>query len=183
MRKLFLGVLLSSFLFVGLGLSLPTLGEYIYQEKIEKVEFKELAKNFGVAFAQSGAELETVIANDTPSPSPTAIPDEITNEEALKQALDLVKQLKGASPLMIAAIIVQIIFLVISTPISKILGGTWLTRRRKLLIILGLSVLVAVLKPVATGTPFINVILDAPTIAAIQVFLHQLLVKPNKVKA
>jgi len=180
MKKLFIGALLSSFLFVGLGLSLPTLGEYIYKDKVEKVQVKDLAQNFGVAFAQSDAEFDALLESDSPTVAPT---DEITNEDALKQALDLAKQLKGASPLMIAAIIVQIIFLVISAPISKILGGTWLTRRRKLLIILGLSVLVAVLKPLATGTPFINVILDAPTIAAIQVFLHQLLVKPNKVKA
>lgn len=99
------------------------------------------------------------IAQDVPAPT-------------IGEVQDLLKSiggLKGASALAIAVVVVQALLLLVRSSFVKLKGSI------KLLIVTGLTLVSGVLALVVSGLPVSAALLHASTIAAFQVFAHQVL--------
>jgi len=109
--------------------------------------------------------LSALVGADAPASLPTA---DLDVGEALKQLLASLGGLKGASALGIAVFVVQGVLLFFRTQLASF-TGKW-----RLLIVTGLSLVAGVLGLSMAGVPWTTALVHANTIAALQVFIHQL---------
>jgi enamine deaminase RidA (YjgF/YER057c/UK114 family) len=99
-----------------------------------------------------------------------------TGEELLK-FLQSIGGLKGAGSLAIAVVAVQGLILFFRSSFAKFSGAS------QLLIVNGLSLVAGVIALKASGVELSAALLHSQTIAAVQVFLHQVVKQVSKPKA
>lgn len=99
---------------------------------------------------------------------PTSLPADLEIGDALKQLLAGLGGLKGASALGIAVFVIQGVLLFFRTQLAAF-AGKW-----RLLIVTGLSLVIGVLALSMAGVSWTSALVHANTLAAVQVFIHQL---------
>lgn len=114
----------------------------------------------------------------TPMPvDPTAV---LPTDQFFSMLFASIGQFKGASVIVIIAIVTQLILAFFRTPLADFAG------KYKLLIVLGLSLVGTIITAFATGASWPIAILSNGTIAALQVLLfeiyNQFVKKPAEVK-
>lgn len=95
-------------------------------------------------------------------------PSDLATDEALKQLLALVANMKGASALSIAVAVTQAVMLFFRTPLAAF-AGKW-----RLMIVVGLSLVSTYLGLVFSGVSWGSALMAGPFIAGIQVLAHQI---------
>lgn len=96
-----------------------------------------------------------------------SLPVDLSTQDALSQLLSTLGGIKGATVLGITAVVLQAVLLFFRTSLASF-AGKW-----RLLIVAGLSLVSGTIALVATGTPFLQALGDANTLAALQVLGHQ----------
>lgn len=92
-----------------------------------------------------------------------------TLDEFFNSLVALITSIKGAAPLVVALGVTQLVMLLARTKIGD-LAGKW-----KLLIVSGLTIVITILGFMAQGTTFAAALFSGATLAAVQVFVHQLI--------
>lgn len=92
----------------------------------------------------------------------------MSTEAWLIEILKAVASVKGMSTAAIAVLVVQILMKFFETPLSQF-AGKW-----KLLAVSGLTVVASVLSGLAMELPLSAALGQAPVLAAVQVFVHQI---------
>lgn len=95
--------------------------------------------------------------------------DPLPLSDFLMQLWNLLGGIKGASTLVIAWVVTQAVMMFFRTELAAFAG------KYKLAIVLGLNVTVTVLGHMVAGLPVMAAVLNAGTIAALQVFVNELL--------
>ena len=103
-----------------------------------------------------------------------SLPVDLSTQDALGQLLSSLGGVKGASALGIIAVVLQAIMLFFRTPLANF-AGKW-----RFLIVAGTSLIAGTVALIATGTPVLAALAHANTLAATQVFFHQLVTQFQK---
>jgi hypothetical protein len=103
-----------------------------------------------------------------------SLPVDLSTQDALGQLLSSLGGVKGASALGIIAVVLQAIMLFFRTPLANF-AGKW-----RFLIVAGTSLVAGTVALIATGTPVLAALAHANTLAATQVFFHQLVTQFQK---